>query len=202
MKYLAIITFLIASGCSTKANVYNTWVNKNIHSKNLAGVLVVAVTENEELRILFEDDYLIELKKNGVNAHASHKLGLKQINPDSVVALAKEQNLNSVLIANYIGTDEYDLYHPDTYYFGGAMTISSEGGSHSYYGYSYQVDGPASYYTNNKYISLASSLYEVSTREMLWNTVSSAQQAGEPVNLFVPFMKSFIDQAKKDNLIK
>jgi len=203
MKYLAIIAVLItAIGCSTNANVNRTWIDKDIHSKNLSGVLVVAMTENEQLRILFEDDYVTELKKHGVNAHASHKLGLKRINPDNVVAIAQKKELDTVLVANYIGSTENDIYHGDTYFYSGAMTISSKGDSHSYYGYSYQVDGPASHYTTNKFISLVSSLYEVSTRKMVWNTVSSAQLAGDPVNLFVPFIKSFVGQAKKDNLVK
>ena len=159
MKYIAIIAALItALGCSTIANIDRTWVDKDIHSKNLSGVLVVAMAENAELRKLFEDDYVTELKKHGVNAHASHKLGLKRINPDNVVAVAQKQALDTVLVTNYVGSSEYDVYHGDTYFYGGAMTISSEGGSHSYYGYSYQVDGPASHYTTNKFISLVSSL--------------------------------------------
>ena len=203
MKYLTIIAFLLTViGCSTNAKVGRTWIDKDIYSKDLSGVLVVAVAENEKLRTMFEDDFVTELKKQGVNAHASHKLGLEWINPDNVAALAKKYDLDTVLVTNYVATTEYDVYQADTYYYGGAMEISSEGDSTDYYGYSYQFDGPASYYTTNKFVILVSSLYEVTTRKMLWNTISSAQLAGDPVNLFVPFIKSFIGQAKKDNLIK
>jgi len=202
MKYLAIIAvLLITIGCSTNVNVDRTWVDKDIHSKKLTGVLVVAVAENLKLRKLFEDDYVTELKKQGVNAHASHELGLEQINPDNVVGIAQKRNLESVLVTNYIGSSEYNVYNGDTFYYGGAMMISSDGNSHSYYGYSYQVNGPAYHYTTHKFVSLVSSLYEVSTRKMLWNTVSSAELAGDPRNLFVPFIRSFVGQAKKENLI-
>jgi hypothetical protein len=203
MKYLAIIAFLItAMGCSTKAQINSTWVDEDIYSKNLSGVLVVAVAENKELRILFEDDFVTELEKHGVNAIASHKVGLEKINPDNVVAVAESNGVETVLVTNYVGAIEYDVYHGDTIYYGGAMTVSSGGGgSTDYYGYSYQIDGPASYYTTNKYVHLVSTLYEVSSREMLWNTISSAQLAGDPVNLFVPFIKVLVGQAKKDNLI-
>ena len=101
MKYIAIIAALItALGCSTIANIDRTWVDKDIHSKNLSGVLVVAMAENAELRKLFEDDYVTELKKHGVNAHASHKLGLKRINPDNVVAVAYKAVVAEVKVAH------------------------------------------------------------------------------------------------------
>lgn len=203
MKHLVIIAlFITMVGCSTNTKVNRTWVDKDIYSKNLSGTLVIAAAENEKLRILFEDDFVAELKKHGANAHSSYRLGLKRINPDAAVALAEKHNLDTALVINYVGSNEYDVYHGDTYYYGGAMTISSDGDSTSYYGYSYQVDGPASHYTTNKFVTLVSSLYEVSTRKMLWNTASSAQQGGDPRNLFLPFIKSFIGQAKKDNLIK
>lgn len=203
MKYLTIIVVLLTVvGCTSTPKVARTWIDKDFHSKDLSGVLVVAVAENAKLRIMFENDYVSELKKQGVNAHASHILGLERFKPDNVVAIAEKQGLDTVLVTNYIGTTGHDVYRADTYYFGGAMEISSDGDSTSTYGYSYQVDGPDSYYTTNKYIILATSLYEVSTRKMLWNTLSSAQLAGDPVNLFVPFIKNFVGQAKKDKMIK
>ncbi len=203
MKYLILIgVMLTLIGCSTNAKVGRTWIDKDIDLTGLNGVLVVAVVENKKLRVLFEDDYVAELKKYGVKAQASHKLGLNRINPDNIIAVTQKADLDTVLVANYVGTTEYDVYNADTYYYGGAMAISSNGDSHSYYGYSYQEDGPASYYTTNKFVILVSSLYEVSNRKMVWNVVSSAQLAGDPVNLFEPFIETFIAQGVKDGLIK
>ena len=49
---------------------------------------------------------------------------------------------------------------------------------------------------------LVSTLYETSSKEKMWDAVSTAQQGGNPQKLFLPFIKSFITQLKKDLEVK
>ncbi len=199
---MAVTIALTIIGCSTTAHISRSWMKPDLKQKNLSGTLVVAVSENDKLRILFEDDFVKVLKKHGVHAVASYKDGLGPMRKEKIIAYAQKNNLESILVSHYVGSNSTEIYHPDVLFYGAVFSASSNGDVQSNYSYTYEVDSSASYYTENKFLMLVSSLYVTSTREMVWNAVSTAQQGGDPRKLFMPFVNSFVGQATKDGLVQ
>lgn len=202
MKNIVALCLLIfISGCISTPEISTSWTDKDFVGKKLQGTLVVAITENLALRKLFEDDYVKALDAKGVRAVASYTQDTGEPTKNQMIKMAKKNNLESVIVTNYIGSSTTDMYHADTYFMGGAIVIDSDGNSSTTYGYSYEIDGPNSYYTSNTYVSLACALYELSNQKMVWSAVSSAQSPGDPIELFSPFINSFIDELHKDQFI-
>ena len=50
--FLILFTAALA-GCGSSATVQKSWVDKDIHQRNLQGVLVVAVSSNARLGAIF-----------------------------------------------------------------------------------------------------------------------------------------------------
>ena len=66
-----VLTFFLV-GCGATASIEKSWVDKDIHTKDLQGVLVVAVAPTAEGRRAFEQDFTDALGKHGIHAVASH----------------------------------------------------------------------------------------------------------------------------------
>lgn len=198
---LALCLLLFVSSCVTTPEIQKSWTDKAFIGKKLQGTLVVAITENLTLRKLFEDDYVKALNSKGVRAIASYTQDKGIPTKAQLINMAKKNKLESIIVTNYIGSDTTDIYHADTYFMGAGMVMNSDAEGNKNYAYSYEIDGPNSYYTSNTYVYLACALYELSNQKIVWSAVSSAQSPGDPIDLFSPFINSFIHELHKDQFI-
>ena len=89
--YIRPILLVVAllAGCSPTATIEKSWVNKDIHTRDLQGVLVVAVASTEEGRRSFEREFTEALQQRGIYAVASHTLkGGTELTKEDVIAMA------------------------------------------------------------------------------------------------------------------
>ena len=117
--FLTLWLAALVSACSSSAKVQKSWVDKDIHSRDLQGVLVLAVSTTEEGRRAFEQEFTRELVSKGVHAVASinYKAGT-EIDKDDVVAMASRAETDTVLVTLFAGRDETAVLHPGRKYYG------------------------------------------------------------------------------------
>jgi hypothetical protein len=193
MKSFLFSVLLFATiGCSSTAEISQSWVDKDIHNKDLSGTLVVALSDNKNNQVAFENMFVQKLVAKGVRAEASHKIKSKKITSEEIVAYAKQQGLDTVLVTHYAGADQTELYHY------GATLYRFD----YYYGRAYEVAHRPSFKTSTTDLMLVTTLYETATKEVLWDANSVAQQSDDPRELIEPFIESFVEQLKKDGLTK
>ncbi len=193
MKHLTFcLLILFITSCSTTADIQRSWVSPDIKNKNLSGTIVVVVAENDEMAILYEKELLKELNKQGVRAEARHNIITGKVENDEVIAYAQANNFDTILVSQYVGSDSQDIHVRGKLYLGASR----------YPGRVYTIRQTPSYYTTSTYIMLVATLYETSSKEKLWDAVSTSQSGGMPEKLFLPFIESFITQLKKDLVVK
>ncbi len=207
LRMFLCVGVLLLTACGTTSDITGTWIDPKINEKNLQGVLVIAVTEQEEARINFEDAYTGALKKKGINAVASHTLVPGKANKtkkDRVVAAAKKAGLDTLLVSHYAGTLEEPVFHQGRNYYDVVPAYSGYdyGRFGGYYGRVVKVGSSPDVWTSNKYVILVSDLYETATEEPLWQATSQTINPDNRIELRDAIVEAFVGQMEKQGLIE
>ena len=64
---------LYIAGCASKPTVTGVWMNEE-YTGQINKVLVLGITNNVSARLIFEDQFVAQLKNKGVDAIASYKV--------------------------------------------------------------------------------------------------------------------------------
>lgn len=199
------LCLLMLGGCGTNTEIVSGYVRPNLEELDLDGVLVVGVTQQQKARVKFEDDFSRALGRHGIRVQASHTL-LPQEQPTAqeIIAAAKSAELDTVLVARYIGESREEIYHPGKVYYGVAPAY---GRSHydrfgRYYDHAYEVAYQQPVWTSNVTHTLVSDLYVTQTREHLWQAVSETLQAGSSEQLRDDAIKGLIGDLKEQGLLR
>jgi hypothetical protein len=178
-------------------------VDKDIHTKDLQGVLVVAVAPTAEGRRAFEQDFTDALRKHGIHAVASHTYkGGADVDKNDVVDMAARAEVDTVLVTLFAGRDESEVLHPGRKYYAYTPVYGRDAyGRGGVYGVPYQVGQTSDFWAQHKSIHLTAKLYEVKTEELLWQAYSGMEEQSD-VNAMRPtFIKSFMRDLADQGLI-
>jgi hypothetical protein len=174
-----------------------------LHTKELQGVLVLAIATTEEGRRAFEQEFTQALVKHGVHAVASYPLkGGTEISKEDVVAMAEKAEVDTVLITLFAGRDENAVLHPGRKYYGYAPVYG--GGYYGrgrVYGVPYQVGQTSDFWAEHKSIHLTAKLYEIKTEERLWQVNSGMEEQSDVASMQSAFIKSFMKDLADQGLV-
>ena len=183
--------------------VAKSWVDPDLHTKELQGVLVLAIATTEEGRRAFEQEFTQALVKHGVHAVASYPLkGGTEISKEDVVAMAEKAEVDTVLITLFAGRDENAVLHPGRKYYGYAPVYG--GGYYGrgrVYGVPYQVGQTSDFWAEHKSIHLTAKLYEIKTEERLWQVNSGMEEQSDVASMQSAFIKSFMKDLADQGLV-
>lgn len=190
-KLLVLLTLFIIQGCAQKTTIDHSWVKPTLNKQQYSGTLVVALAENDDIRQDFETNFVNALRAEGARVDSSFHIPFKELNYDTIVAYAKSKNLDTVLVTQYVGENSQDIYHSGTTYYR----------LNYVYGRAYEVAHSPSYGTTNKQMMMASTLYDLETKEALWNAMSRSPISGNPLNQLSPVINVFVKQLAIDGLL-
>ena len=194
--------YLLAA-CGSTATVEKSWVDKDIHTKDLQGVLVVATANTAQGRRAFEQEFTAELTEQGVHAVASYTLkGGKEITKEDVAAMAAKAEVDTVLVTLFAGRDESEVLHPGTkYYAYGPVYGHDYYGRGRVYGVPYQVGQTSDFWAQHISVHLEASLYEVKTEDLLWRASSGMEEKSDVSAMRPAFIKSFMEDLAAQGLV-
>jgi hypothetical protein len=197
-----LLTLLVAA-CSPTATVEKTWVNADIRSKDLDGVLVYTAATSESGRRAFEQEFTQALQNQGVRAVASYTLKSgTELTKEDIVALADTAELDTVLVTLFAGRDENAVLHPGRKYYGVAPVYGSDYyGRGRVYGVPYQVGQTSDFWAEHKSIHLTAILYEISNEERLWQVNSGMEESDNVAQMRSTFIKSFMQDLANQGLV-
>ena len=189
---LLTVPLLLYSCASTSLTA--TWHDQSYAGKNsLRDVLVIAVTEEETSRRLYEDGFVAKLGELGVRGIPSYSLQVSDIEPtkqavQTAVAMA---DARFVLITSHLSTDKKQHYSPpepiyvDPYY----------SRMHRYYPLAYrEVRYRPGYTYTVTTVSIESNLYDAQTEKLIW----SAQSKSVDPNMSKSFFDGLVEVFAKD----
>lgn len=200
---LSLLLLFTLVGCGATASIEKSWVDKDVHTKDLQGVLVFTSATTEDGRRAFEQDFTEALQKHGVHAVASYTLkGGTDIDKSDVLDMAAKAEVDTVLVTLFAGRDQSEVLHPGRKYYAYAPVYGRDAyGRGRVYGVPYQVGQTSDFWAQHKSIHLTAKLYEVKTEELLWQAYSGMEEQSD-VNAMRPtFIKSFMRDLADQGLI-
>lgn len=173
LLFLYLTVAILLSSCAS-TSLTNAWHDQSYSGTNsLDDVLVIAVTEEETSRRLYEDGFVAKLAESGVRGVPSYSLQISDIEPtkqavQTAVAMA---NARFVLITRHLTTDKKQHYSPpqplyvDPYY----------SRVHRYYPMAYrEVRYSPGYTYTVTMVSIESNLYDAQTEKLIWSAQSKS----------------------------
>ena len=170
---VALVVSLLLFSCASTSLTASWHDSAYSGEERLHDVLVIAVTEEETVRRLYEDGFVTELAKSEVRAFPSYNLTIPDIKPTeaAVRAAVDAANASFVLITRHLGTDTKQYYQPpepiyvDPYY----------SRYNRYYPLAYREAHYRPGYTYNvTTVSLESNLYDAETEKLIWSARSKS----------------------------
>ena len=168
------ITAVAISACATRPIA--EWQDDSF-SGPIDNVLIIAASDQQTNRRLFEDSFVKELADRKVKAISSYRLmPIDQVvSRETVEAAVKGQTVDLVLVTRLLGVEEVQAYHPPSYY-------PYNSSYSSYYSHAMQYSGPG-YYESYKVLTLESNLYDTATQQLVWSMQSENFDASTPAKV-------------------
>lgn len=165
---LLVALALIACGSTV---TQDTWKAENYFKKSTK-ILVIGIEKDEEIRRLFEDSMVSQLKKRNVEATASLDLlePNTEITRETVKPVIEGKGYNSALITHLVAMDDVDRYvptrrtTPDANYFYNNM--------YGYYSKASPVIHTQEVAVKEKIAVLETALFDIETEERVWKMTS------------------------------
>lgn len=203
-----ILCFLLITACASTPTVTAVWMDQEYAGQGMNKVLIMGITGNVSARLIFEDEFVSQLKNKGVDAVASHSViqAKGELSRENIQSKIEDLQVDTILITKVIAKKQEEIIHPGTTYVAPQM---SRMGYHDYYrrGYRY-VHNPAyiqhtpSTITQYEVLSIESNLYEIKSEKLIMSIQSDMVVKGTAEDL----IKSYIDMVMKElsgkNLIK
>ncbi|MCD6580982.1 MAG: hypothetical protein J7K90_04200 [Desulfuromusa sp.] len=167
---LLIVSLFVIGGCAG-TKLVSSWSQPGFSGPTLKRVLVLAVSNNEMQRRLYEDSFVEELQAEGVDAIASYTQVAtldsdREQNKKLIKAAVAKTAADGVLVATLVSIENDEQYIP-----GSTVYVPGRGGAYGmygFYGYSYGVIHQPSYTIDNTTVKLHATVFSAKTGEMLW----------------------------------
>ena len=192
---LLIVTLMTACAPIKTLEVWK----EEAYTQPLQSVLVIAITQQGNIREQFENVLSNHLTKHGVKAIPGYKVLPpydKRPEREVVLATVKELGVGNVLVARSISKKEITNHQYGGVVLGGTAVYS--GGD--WYGYSYGETYKRQYDTD--FFTVSTRLYDVNSQKLVWSYIAQVKVEGSrqgAVNVYVP---TVIKQLEVSKLLK
>ncbi len=192
---------LFLTSCAT-SRLTAAWHDQRFAGKHvLQDVLIVAVTGDETIRRLYEDEFVAALSTEGVKGIASYSRFRPDVQPteENIAAAALDAGARSVILTTYLGTDTREHYHPPqrTLLFANPYYRRA----HGYYPMAFREVYTPGYRVKVTTISFESKVYETGSGSLVWATRSESISPSMTEKNVDELVKLFIADLKRSGLL-
>jgi len=189
--------FVSLSGCSS-TQLVTSWSDASFSEKPVRKIFLVAVTENEMQRNLYEDIFAEQLRKINIDSIAAHTVissANGRYEEDAIRDGIKATSADAALIARLTDINQQQRYVPPTYSY--TPTFGYRRGFYDYYSRSHRVMVSPGYATTDTIVTLETTVFSTSTEKMIWagstrsfNPSSAQKLIKENAELIIKDMKA------------
>jgi hypothetical protein len=202
-----IVILLLVTGvlnaCAT-ASIKESWRNPSAPATVYQKVLVVAITQDENVRTMFENILATTLKDHGVMAVQSHTLlpSLDKANREMLQDAARKAGTDGVIISRPLSKSEATNYQYATgeVQFRAIEVAETDGNTSSYL--SMSAVGIAAHETDFEKATIQSTFFDAATASVVWTARSKVQEAGERAKASWALAKLLVEGLRKDRVIE
>ena len=159
MRYtvLFIFLFIVLNACGSSTKLTAAWKFKPYSAGYVDSVLIVGVSDDAEVRKLFEEMFVKRFSQVGVQAISSLAVipPEKEMDEDILKSTAAEKSMGTVLVTHLAGSGQKDVYQP-----GATGPSRSTRYLGRYYPSVYGATHGSGMYKKKEFVKLVNNLYE------------------------------------------
>ncbi len=194
------LSMLLALGSCAQTKIKGIWKDPTYRGGRVQKIMVLAVVDNPNGRRIFENQFVAEFGRRGVDAIPSHRLlpDEGKLEKDTIRAAVEEAGIDAVVVTRMVGMDIKITQGP-----GGVYAVPSPYYSsfYGYYSYSYVYVQAPPQYDVKEIASLETNLYNVSDEKLLWTVLSKTFKKHSISDAIISITGTLIDQMIKDGLV-
>lgn len=194
----AVVSLILLSSCAT-TKILGTWKNPG-HRAQPRKILIIGMSKSPNTRVLYENEFVRELKGRGIEARAGHTLLSEGfvIDPETLRKLVNEQGIDTVLVTRLVDrkTAETVAAAPPL--------VSATGFYQDMYesfGRSYENTYYPGYVYTQDVVSLETDIYDVASRQLVWRAFSSTFVPDRVQQEIQPFVQVMMKRLIADKII-
>jgi len=187
---------VLVTACSS-TQLTSVWKEPSYQARP-AKVMVIGVAKKPQLRRLFEDEFVNQLKAHGTDAIASYTvLPDDQADKAVIAAKLKELGADSVLVTRLVDkkTVKVDVpgtaYAPPPYY----------GSWPAYYGYGYNNMYSPGYTTEYENAVIETNLYDAGNEKLVWSALSDTMLGDDNEDLIKSYIEVLVNALSYDKML-
>ncbi len=183
--FLSLLLVALTTACAP-VKTLDVWQDE-AYTGPLQKVMVIVVTQQENIRNQFENIFSEQLAKRGIIPFPSNKVlsqPVTELDRETVMEKIKELGVRTVLVARSIDKKEVVNHQYGGVYYGGVAIYDN--GWHTY--------AHGSFYSkeyDTEYFVIATKLFEVGNKKPVWTDLSEVKVEGSrqgAVNEFIPVL--------------
>jgi hypothetical protein len=164
---VTVFSWLAFTSCAS-TKLTSSWLDENYKGKALGKIMVVGISDGAEKRKMFEEEFVAQLRKNGMDAISSVET-VPELSEEAIKKGAKDLRVDNILVTCMVGTKEKEVYAPPP-------TTAIPRGFYSrfdsYFPMVYERTMQPGYYEKASYVNLETCLYDAKTGNLVWSGVS------------------------------
>ena len=196
---LALLTTLLLISCTT-TKITHTWADKSYRGWPFSHILVIGVTDKNEVRRSFEEKFVAKLKASGVKGVESYAVMApdEKIDKKTIVAVVEKTGVDGVLLTYLVAVREKEVASPsatyepvDDYHGGSAQDMFS----------AYEYRSEPKLYTTQVKVRLETNLYDAKTEQKVWSARSRTLNPKSDTALMDSVIDALVKDLKKNKLL-
>ncbi len=194
------LTMMLALGSCAQTQIKGIWTDPTYQGGRLQKIMVLAVADNPNGRRIFENQFVAEFGRRGVEAIPSHRLlpDEGKHEKDTIRAAVEEAGVDAVVVTRMVGMDIKFTQGSGGVY---AMPYSHYGSFYGYYSYSYAYVQAPPQYNAKETASLETNIYTVSDEKLVWTVLSKTFKKHSISDAIISITGTLIDRMIKDGLV-
>jgi hypothetical protein len=202
---LVLLSLAVAPACTSSVQMTGQWVDKTLFQPGkYKSVFIAAMSQNLEVKQIFENDLASEAARRGLKAVKSGDVFKPNFtaenasSKEAVLAKVRELGLETiftVVLKRKETSTRYvpgETYAPAPYY----------GGYWGYYSNTYGTVYAPGYYVHDKTYYVESNLYEVASEKLLWSVQSEVFNPDNVETVAAEYTTMLLDALDKEGLLR
>lgn len=193
------VLLMILTACAT-TKLSGTWKDENLSGKKFQKLLIIGAAKQQNVRELFEDEFVRQLEAQGGKAIPSYTLipAEKMLDKETIVSHITDNRIDAVLITRLTGSKgEREMETGNTY----RVPYAYYNQMHEYYKKGLESTQEPSPATTHKVIILETNIYNAETEKLAWATASDVYVQDAAYKLTKDFIKVIVNKLVSDEVI-
>ncbi len=203
---ILLVSLSLTLGACSATRLQGAWMNPDYQGNGFQKILVLAVSENETYRRMFEIAMSNGFDQRGISAEPGYSLFPEQ-RPDkkTIAQEISAQGFDAMIISQVTGKETKQVYYPgDTYYMRDPYFMPSLRHRYwyDYYYRSYDIVREPGYVRTYKTVTVQSNIYDTRSEELIWSAVSETVVDGNIESSINSLVDTLTDKLDEMDLLR